>query len=124
MQMPYVEGDVRDAHYHREGDGKPGNRPALACYCGKPQLAMRPALAQSLTAPAHRPTGQPRWLYAIYAADGTLLDVVQWSSRDGWPGWVEKLVRLEIVIIAVKEYDRWVAKLSDLTSETALTAAG
>jgi hypothetical protein len=83
-----------------------------------------PALAQYLTAPMRRPTGQPRWLYAIYAADGTLLDVVQWSSVYGWPTWVEQLPRLDIIEITVKEYDRWVKKRAKLAANRAMAEAG
>jgi hypothetical protein len=68
-----------------------------------------PALAQHIAGPQHRRNGAPRWAYAIYAADGTLLDVISHDPVIGWPNWVKKLSRLDNVNVSVAEFDRWVS---------------
>jgi hypothetical protein len=131
QEMPKVN-DEHEAHYH-QSDGKPGQRNAPPCYCVTPLTPVRPesgdpdkepALAQHLIAPMHRRTGQPRWLYAIYAIDGTLLHVIQWSSAMDWPKWVDPLARLDIVEITVGEYNRWVAKRPELQTAFRMAEGG
>lgn len=67
-----------------------------------------PALAQPIEGPNHGSTGRPRWARAIYAADGTLLDVIQYDEAIGYPNWVEGLHRLPPVKVSAGEFDRWV----------------
>lgn len=67
-----------------------------------------PALAQPIEGPNHGSTGRPRWARAIYAADGTLLDVMQYDEMIGYPAWVENLGRLPVVKLTAAEFDRWI----------------
>lgn len=67
-----------------------------------------PALTQPIEGPNHCRTGRPRWARAIYAADGTLLDVMQYDEMIGYPVWVENLHRLPVVKMTASEFDRWV----------------
>jgi hypothetical protein len=70
----------------------------------------KPALAQHIAAPSHRGTGAPRWAFAIYAADGTLLDVILHDPDIGWPNWVTELPRLPNVNVDVAEFKFWLVR--------------
>lgn len=65
-----------------------------------------PALSQTIEGPAHRSTGRPRWARAIYAADGTLLDVIVYDEID-WPGWTTRLTQLPPVRVSASEFTTW-----------------
>jgi hypothetical protein len=65
-----------------------------------------PALAQYISGPDHRPTGRPRRAYAIYAADGTLLDVVPYDEIE-WPQWILDLTQLVRVNVTATEFASW-----------------
>lgn len=67
-----------------------------------------PALAQPIEGPNHGSTGRPRWARAIYAADGTLLDVMQYDEAIGYPNWVEDLHRLPPVKVSAGEFAIWI----------------
>jgi hypothetical protein len=68
---------------------------------------LEPALAQYMSAPMQRPSGRPRWAYAVYAADGTLLDFIPWDTAIGFPQWVEQLPRLKNMDVTAGVFDRW-----------------
>jgi hypothetical protein len=80
---------------------------------------LEPALRQYMSAPMHRPSGRPRWAYAIYAADGTLLDFIPWDTAIGWPQWVEELPQLAQVEVAAGEFDRWLKNAAASREEAA-----
>ena len=65
-----------------------------------------PALAQTIEAPNHPRTGRMRWARAIYAADGTLLDVIVFDEIE-WPAWTEQLILLPPVKVTAGEFNRW-----------------
>lgn len=65
--------------------------------------------AQTIEAPNDARTGRATWGRAIYAADGTLLDVVVYDDTGaGWPPWTSVLVRLPPVKVTAGEFERWV----------------
>ena len=65
-----------------------------------------PALAQTLEGPNHQSTGRPRWARAIYAADGTQLDLIVYDEV-AWPAWTDALAQLPPVKVSAGEFDRW-----------------
>lgn len=72
-----------------------------------PMTQYEPALAQPIEGPNHSSTGRPRWARAIYAADGTLLDVIQYDEAFGYPVWVENLGRMPAVKVSAGEFATW-----------------
>jgi hypothetical protein len=69
-----------------------------------------PALAQHIAGPQHRRNGAPRWACAIYAADGTLLDVIPHDPAIGWANWITELSRLDGVNVSAAEFERWLGR--------------
>lgn len=68
---------------------------------------LAPALAQYISGPDRGLTGRPRWAYAIYSAEGIVLDVMEHEPGTSWPQWVLDLPRLPIVRVTAAEYARW-----------------
>lgn len=72
-------------------------------------METEPALAQTIEGPNHPRTGRMRWARAIYAADGTLLDVVVYDDTGpGWPLWTSELAQLPPIKVGAGEFQRWV----------------
>jgi hypothetical protein len=72
-------------------------------------MTYTPAIAQTIEGPNHARTGRPRWARAIYAADGTLLDVIVYDEID-WPRWTSELVILSAPVkVSAGEFAQWVS---------------
>ena len=72
-------------------------------------MTYEPALFQTIEGPNHHRTGRPRWARVIYAADGTLLDVIAYDEAIGYPQWTEDLARLPVVKVSAAEFATWIA---------------
>ena len=72
-----------------------------------------PALAQPIEGPNHGSTGRPRWARAIYAADGTLLDVIQYDEAIGYPKWVDELGQMPAVKVSAGEFASWAERAAN-----------